>query len=78
MMKIHEKLLTHYLSCPSPVDKEGYLYKKVGPFPQRYRLLLVQSTLKCMRTVCGACSVFKRCSLNGIGHAFFLQNPDSI
>lgn len=29
-MKIHEKLLTHYLSCPSPVDKEGYLYKKVG------------------------------------------------
>uniref|UniRef100_A0A672H127 Sesquipedalian n=1 Tax=Salarias fasciatus TaxID=181472 RepID=A0A672H127_SALFA len=27
-MKIHEKLLTHYLSCTSPVDKEGYLYKK--------------------------------------------------
>ncbi|XP_062387850.1 sesquipedalian-1 [Sardina pilchardus] len=27
-MKIHEKLLTHYLSCPSPVDKEGYLFKK--------------------------------------------------
>ncbi|XP_031428455.1 sesquipedalian-1 isoform X2 [Clupea harengus] len=30
-MKIHEKLLTHYLSCPSPVDKEGYLYKKERP-----------------------------------------------
>ncbi|KAM3863956.1 sesquipedalian-1 [Diretmus argenteus] len=28
MMKIHEKILTHYLSCTSPVDKEGYLYKK--------------------------------------------------
>lgn len=28
-MKIHEKILTHYLSCTSPVDKEGYLYKKV-------------------------------------------------
>lgn len=28
-MKLHEKILTHYLSCPSPVDKEGYLYKKV-------------------------------------------------
>ncbi|XP_029293956.1 sesquipedalian-1 [Cottoperca gobio] len=27
-MKLHEKLLTHYLSCTSPVDKEGYLYKK--------------------------------------------------
>ncbi|XP_071757030.1 sesquipedalian-1 [Centroberyx gerrardi] len=27
-MKIHEKILTHYLSCTSPVDKEGYLYKK--------------------------------------------------
>lgn len=28
-MKIHEKILTHYLSCTSPVDKEGYLFKKV-------------------------------------------------
>ncbi|XP_056144708.1 sesquipedalian-1 [Lampris incognitus] len=28
MMKIHEKILTHYLSSTSPVDKEGYLYKK--------------------------------------------------
>ncbi|KAF7660551.1 hypothetical protein LDENG_00279900 [Lucifuga dentata] len=28
VMKIHEKILTHYLSCTSPVDKEGYLYKK--------------------------------------------------
>lgn len=27
-MKLHEKILTHYLSCTSPVDKEGYLYKK--------------------------------------------------
>ncbi|KAM4597734.1 sesquipedalian-1 isoform 1-T2 [Polymixia lowei] len=27
-MKIHKKMLTHYLSCTSPVDKEGYLYKK--------------------------------------------------
>ncbi|XP_014910094.1 sesquipedalian-1 [Poecilia latipinna] len=27
-MKLHEKILTHFLSCTSPVDKEGYLYKK--------------------------------------------------
>ncbi|KAJ8364410.1 hypothetical protein SKAU_G00132410 [Synaphobranchus kaupii] len=27
-MKFHGKILTHYLSCNSPVDKEGYLYKK--------------------------------------------------
>ncbi|KAL7379128.1 hypothetical protein ABVT39_023392 [Epinephelus coioides] len=27
-MKLHEKILSHYLSCTSPVDKEGYLYKK--------------------------------------------------
>ncbi|KAK2893505.1 sesquipedalian-1 [Channa argus] len=27
-MKIHKKILTHYLSCTSPVDKEGYLFKK--------------------------------------------------
>ncbi|CAL8303319.1 unnamed protein product [Lota lota] len=27
-MKIHEKILLHYQSCDSPVDKEGYLYKK--------------------------------------------------
>ncbi|XP_062841045.1 sesquipedalian-1 [Trichomycterus rosablanca] len=27
-MKIHRKILTHYLSCTSPVDKEGYLYKR--------------------------------------------------
>ncbi|XP_028842449.1 sesquipedalian-1 isoform X2 [Denticeps clupeoides] len=31
VMKIHEKILTHYLSCPSPVDKQGYLYKKERP-----------------------------------------------
>ncbi|KAK3520271.1 hypothetical protein QTP70_019673, partial [Hemibagrus guttatus] len=29
VMKIHRKILTHFLSCTSPVDKEGYLYKKV-------------------------------------------------
>ncbi|XP_071182180.1 sesquipedalian-1 isoform X3 [Salvelinus alpinus] len=28
VMKIHEKILTHYLSCTSPINKEGYLYKK--------------------------------------------------
>ncbi|KAM9745254.1 sesquipedalian-1 isoform 2-T2 [Menidia menidia] len=27
-MKVHKKILTHYLSCTSPVDKEGYLLKK--------------------------------------------------
>ncbi|XP_069044395.1 sesquipedalian-1 [Lepisosteus oculatus] len=27
-MKLHEKILVHYLTCDSPVDKEGYLYKK--------------------------------------------------
>ncbi|XP_034049267.1 sesquipedalian-1-like isoform X2 [Thalassophryne amazonica] len=27
-MKIDEKILTHFESCNSPVDKEGYLYKK--------------------------------------------------
>ncbi|KAL2078725.1 hypothetical protein ACEWY4_026410 [Coilia grayii] len=27
-MKIHGKILNHYLSCSSSVDKEGYLYKK--------------------------------------------------
>ncbi|XP_075998791.1 sesquipedalian-1 [Genypterus blacodes] len=27
-MKIHKKIMTHFLSCTSPVDKEGYLYKK--------------------------------------------------
>ncbi|XP_026991916.1 sesquipedalian-1 isoform X2 [Tachysurus fulvidraco] len=29
-MKLHRRILTHYLSCTSPVDKEGYLYKKRG------------------------------------------------
>lgn len=28
-MKLHEKILSHYLSCTSPVDKEGYLFKRV-------------------------------------------------
>ncbi|XP_071752053.2 sesquipedalian-1-like isoform X3 [Centroberyx gerrardi] len=27
-MKIHGKILTYFQSCNSPVDKEGYLYKK--------------------------------------------------
>ncbi|XP_066578085.1 sesquipedalian-1 [Amia ocellicauda] len=27
-MKLHEKILVHYLSSNSPVDKEGHLYKK--------------------------------------------------
>ncbi|XP_054615488.1 sesquipedalian-1 [Dunckerocampus dactyliophorus] len=27
-MKIHKKIVSHYLSCTSPVDKEGYLLKK--------------------------------------------------
>ncbi|XP_047464306.1 sesquipedalian-1-like [Mugil cephalus] len=27
-MKIHEKIVTYFESCNSPVDKEGYLYKK--------------------------------------------------
>ncbi|XP_026223281.1 PH_Ses domain-containing protein [Anabas testudineus] len=27
-MKLHEKILSHYLSCTSPVDKEGYLFKR--------------------------------------------------
>ncbi|XP_067100203.1 sesquipedalian-1-like isoform X2 [Osmerus mordax] len=27
-MKIHGKILTHFQTCDSPVDKEGYLYKK--------------------------------------------------
>ncbi|XP_069011751.1 sesquipedalian-1-like [Embiotoca jacksoni] len=27
-MKIHEKIFTYFESCNSPVDKEGYLYKK--------------------------------------------------
>ncbi|KAG7334680.1 hypothetical protein KOW79_001276 [Hemibagrus wyckioides] len=30
VMKIHRRILTHFLSCTSPVDKEGYLYKKRG------------------------------------------------
>lgn len=32
-MKIDEKILiTYFESCKSPVDKEGYLYKKVRHF----------------------------------------------
>lgn len=28
-MKLDEKIITYFESCNSPVDKEGYLYKKV-------------------------------------------------
>uniref|UniRef100_A0A8C7X8W0 Sesquipedalian n=1 Tax=Oryzias sinensis TaxID=183150 RepID=A0A8C7X8W0_9TELE len=41
-MKVHEKILTHYLSCTSPVDKEGYLYKKkmrTATFQRRWFVL---------------------------------------
>lgn len=31
-MKIDEKIFTYFESCTSQVDKEGYLYKKVGHF----------------------------------------------
>ncbi|XP_055007168.1 sesquipedalian-1-like, partial [Boleophthalmus pectinirostris] len=41
-MKVHRKILVHYLSCPSPVDKEGYLFKKkerTGAFHRRWFVL---------------------------------------
>uniref|UniRef100_A0A3B3ZTR8 Sesquipedalian n=1 Tax=Periophthalmus magnuspinnatus TaxID=409849 RepID=A0A3B3ZTR8_9GOBI len=41
-MKLHRKILVHYLSCPSPVDKEGYLFKKkerTGAFHRRWFVL---------------------------------------
>lgn len=41
-MKIHKKILTHYLSCTSPVDKEGYLFKKkqrTGSYHRRWFVL---------------------------------------
>ncbi|XP_058510126.1 sesquipedalian-1 isoform X1 [Solea solea] len=41
-MKLHKKILTHYLSCTSPVDKEGYLYKKRernGTYQRRWFVL---------------------------------------
>lgn len=28
-MKLGEKIVSYYESCQSPIDKEGYLYKKV-------------------------------------------------
>lgn len=31
-MKIDEKVLAYFESCNSPVDKEGYLHKKVRCF----------------------------------------------
>ncbi|XP_047427950.1 sesquipedalian-1 [Mugil cephalus] len=41
-MKLHEKILTHYLSCTSPVDKQGYLNKKKernGTYHRRWFVL---------------------------------------
>ncbi|XP_072298394.1 sesquipedalian-1 [Eucyclogobius newberryi] len=41
-MKVHRKLLVHYLSSPSPVDKEGFLFKKkerTGTFHRRWFVL---------------------------------------
>lgn len=41
-MKVHRKILTHFLSCPSPIDKDGYLYKKkqrTGVFRRRWFVL---------------------------------------
>ncbi|XP_077398136.1 sesquipedalian-1 [Festucalex cinctus] len=41
-MKIHKKILTHYQSCTSPVDKEGYLFKKKqrnGSYHRRWFVL---------------------------------------
>lgn len=41
-MKLHKKILTHYLSCTSPVDKEGYLFKKkerTGTYHRRWFVL---------------------------------------
>lgn len=35
-MKFHEKVVSYYESCNSPVDKEGYLYKK-GEFNTSYQ-----------------------------------------
>ncbi|XP_057673092.1 sesquipedalian-1 [Corythoichthys intestinalis] len=41
-MKLHKKILTHYQSCTSPVDKEGFLYKKKqmnGSYHRRWFVL---------------------------------------
>lgn len=35
-MKLDEKIVSHYESCNSPVDKEGYLYKKVRHVEQNF------------------------------------------
>lgn len=35
-MKLDEKIVSHYESCNSPVDKEGYLYKKVRHIEQNF------------------------------------------
>ncbi|KAL4658211.1 sesquipedalian-1-like [Arapaima gigas] len=42
VMKIHGKVLSHYLSCCSPVDKAGYLYRKserTGSYQKRWFIL---------------------------------------
>ncbi|XP_061606604.1 sesquipedalian-1 [Phyllopteryx taeniolatus] len=41
-MKLHKKILTHYQSCTSPVDNEGYLFKKKqrnGSYHRRWFIL---------------------------------------
>ncbi|XP_077415143.1 sesquipedalian-1 [Vanacampus margaritifer] len=41
-MKVHKKIWTHYQSCTSPVDKEGYLFKKKqrnGSYHRRWFVL---------------------------------------
>ncbi|XP_037111970.1 sesquipedalian-1 [Syngnathus acus] len=42
VMKLHKKILTHYHSCTSPVDKEGFLFKKKqrnGSYHRRWLVL---------------------------------------
>ncbi|XP_008327569.1 sesquipedalian-1 isoform X2 [Cynoglossus semilaevis] len=44
-MKLHKKILTHYLSCTSPVDKEGYLYKKKRTATYQRRWFVLKANL---------------------------------
>lgn len=48
-MKLNEKIVSYYESCQSPVDKEGYLYKKVRHCEQNFlgNLLFLQPTAQC-------------------------------
>lgn len=48
-MKLHEKIVSYYESCQSPVDKEGYLYKKVRHCGYNVlgNLLFLQPTGQC-------------------------------